>query len=118
MTNNMNLPLCNFQEDEAQNTIKLALQTMMLLQRNAANSSITKVGDVAESSKNTLKRAASDNIDPPAKKQRQESCSDDALDQAADEVSPVTEWERIMADWNPEKECLPFQIDTLLIESQ
>eukprot|EP00545_Synedropsis_sp_CCMP1620_P002293 CAMPEP_0119018118 /NCGR_PEP_ID=MMETSP1176-20130426/18628_1 /TAXON_ID=265551 /ORGANISM="Synedropsis recta cf, Strain CCMP1620" /LENGTH=109 /DNA_ID=CAMNT_0006972045 /DNA_START=11 /DNA_END=337 /DNA_ORIENTATION=+ len=108
----MNAQLKNLEEVEAQNRIKLALQTMMLL-RNTNQLSSTRSDEKDGSNETTqravsLKRAASESIAPPAKKQRLEPCTDDALDQAADEVCPVTEWERIMENWNPEMENLPF----------
>lgn len=116
----MNVQLKSLQEVEAQNRIKLALQTMMLLRNtNQFNGSRNMTtDDSTDPSKRipSLKRAASDSLAPPAKKQRLER-TDDALDQAADEVCPVKEWERILEDWNPEMENLVFPVDTM-IETQ
>ena len=103
-------------ELEDENRIKLALRTMMLmvqgvqLDNHQMNTELCAL---------PLKKRPIDDstVAPPFKKQRI-ATTDAILDQAADEVWEVSNWERILENWNPEQENLPFSsLDSALVEA-
>lgn len=100
------LKITSTADAEAQSRIRMAIRTMMLLQ-NSDDS-------CADTSSNKKRQAPELSETPPSKKRRIEIPTDSVLDEAADEVCLETEWERILADWNPEMENLPFPTDTLV----
>ena len=114
-------------DDVVNNKIKLAIEGMMsMLATVGKKSDGTRMGGSSSSSCKPLplkKRPFSKthylSSHPCSKRQRIVlALTDDVLDEAADEVSEVSEWELILADWNTEQENLPFSLlDSTLVES-
>ena len=104
-------------ELEDQNRIKLALRTMMVMIHGVQENNHQMN---TECCPNPLKKRAVDDSTaaPPFKKQRI-AITDAILDQAADEVCEVSNWERILENWNPEQENLPFSaLDSAIVETE
>jgi hypothetical protein len=99
-------------ELEDQNRIKLSLRTMMLMAQGVQL-------DNHHINTELEKRPVDDStVAPPFKKQRI-ATTDAILDQAADEVCEVSNWERILENWNPEQENLPFSsLDSEIVEAE
>lgn len=96
------------------NKIKLAIEGMMLMLATVGSDN-QSMGDA--SSPQVKKRTITQEEFSPSKKQRI-TLTDDVLDQVAGEVSEVSEWELILANWNTEQENLPFSLlDSTLVRS-
>ncbi|KAI2490210.1 hypothetical protein MHU86_24368 [Fragilaria crotonensis] len=96
------------------NKIKLAIEGMMLMLATVGSDN-QSMGDA--SSPQVKKRTITQEEFSPSKKQRV-TLTDDVLDQVAGEVSEVSEWELILANWNTEQENLPFSLlDSTLVRS-
>ena len=101
---------------EGVNNIKVAIEGMLLILATAGtdNQRMRRLSFPLP----LKKRPFTHPENPPSKRQRFTS-TDDVLDQAADEVNEVVEWELILANWNTEQEDLPFSLlDSTLVISR
>ena len=98
------------------NKIKVAIEGMLLILATVGSDS-QKMGGSSSCPLPLKKRPLTHPESPPTKRQRV-ALTDDVLDQAADEVSEVSEWESVLANWNTEQENLHFsQLDSTLVIS-
>ena len=96
--------------------IKLAIAAMLWIQANEGCKH--EKAEERSSPHSFRKRPKTASDSSPVAKRQCISLSDEILDRVADEVSEVSEWEIILANWNPDQENLLFGVlDSSLVES-
>ena len=94
--------------------IKLAIEAMLSLQQTQdSNPQVRKARNTPQSSN---KRPSVTPEQSPVIKRQCIACTDEILDQVAEEVSEVSEWALILANWNPEEENLFRLLDRTLVK--